>query len=69
MSKQALEIIDNILAPKAAALSRTRKEKRINALGIDADEIYEEITSKYSPFKIPGQEYDDADLKKISKAS
>lgn len=64
--KQVLDAIKRALNSKASKESRARKEKRINAIGIDSDEIYKEIISKYSPFKVENSGYTNNDLKTIA---
>lgn len=65
--KLLLKAIDKSLDNMASKLSRKRKEARIQLVAINTKEIYNEITSKYSPFKVPGSEVPNSALSNIAK--
>jgi len=65
--KALLRAIERSLIQGAAQASRDRKEARIQEVAINATEILSEITSIFSPFKVPGREVSDSDLGPISK--
>jgi hypothetical protein len=54
--KELEVIIDKVLSPGASGASRKRKDKRFQALVLDEEELFQEISDKRSPFMIPGQE-------------